>query len=150
MKDLVLQYARYNVWANKLMIDTMLKLDEATLDKDITSSFTSIRQTVYHSWGAEHIWLQRLELAENPIWIPRTFTGTFVEACADWQNTSQKLLQFTDKQFDDKAFSHIVLYYDMQKNHHKSRVGRGIATCVQSCYLPSRAVGDHAKAGRRN
>ena len=55
MKELLLQYAAYNIWANKLMIDAMLKLDKGIVDKELTSSFSSLRVTVYHTWSAEYI-----------------------------------------------------------------------------------------------
>lgn len=122
MKELLVQNARYNVWANKLITDVLLKLTDEQLDQEIVSSFPSIRQTAYHSWGAEDIWLQRLALAERPVWTPHSFTGTFAEACAAWQKASAELLQFTEKQYDDKALQHEVLYYDLKKMPQKTPV----------------------------
>ncbi|MBS1584088.1 MAG: DinB family protein [Bacteroidetes bacterium] len=122
MKELLLQMARYNLWANKRLIDVMLKLDEEELDKEIVSSFSSIRSTVYHTWGAEFIWLQRLELTEQPVWIAKTFKGTFDEACGEWQRVSQAFIDFIERQYDDKALEHVFQYYNTEKKSFKSPV----------------------------
>jgi uncharacterized damage-inducible protein DinB len=73
---------------------------------------------VCHVWGAEHIWLQRLQLAEHPEWMG-DFKGPFAEACAEWQKTSATLIQFVEKQYDDRALEHILQFYDRQKVSHK-------------------------------
>ena len=122
MKELLQQYAGYNVWANKLIIDALLKLDEGAVDREINSSFRSLRKTVYHTWGAEYVWLQRLQLVEHPVWVANDYAGSFEEACTNWQNSSQVLSEFVGKQFDDKALTHVVQYYDSKKNAHKTPV----------------------------
>ena len=43
MKQTLLQFAQYNLWANKLMLDAILQLTPEQLDMTITSSFDSIR-----------------------------------------------------------------------------------------------------------
>ena len=59
--NLLHDYALYNLWANtKVCADFLSGLDESTLDKEIKSSFPSLRKTVYHIWDAEVIWLNRL------------------------------------------------------------------------------------------
>ncbi len=122
MKELLLQYAKYNVWANKLIIETLLKLEEGAVDSEIISSFPSVKGTVYHVWSAEFIWLQRLQLTEHPVWIEGEFTGTFEEACSKWQEVSAAFVQFAEKQYDDRAFEHILQFYDRQKVSHKMPV----------------------------
>lgn len=115
MKELLQQYARYNVWANKQLIDVLQKLDNEQLDAEIKSSFPSIRKTVYHLWSAEDIWLQRLLLAEQPVWAESVFDGSFDEAAAKWQDTSAGLLAFVEKQYNDDAFRHVLQYYNLKK-----------------------------------
>jgi uncharacterized damage-inducible protein DinB len=85
MKEILIQYAGYNAWANKRIIDSILSLQPEKQEKEITSSFSSIKETVVHIWAAEFVWLQRLQLVEQPVWIPEIFTGTTVEGCAEWQ-----------------------------------------------------------------
>lgn len=115
MKELLLQMARYNTWANKQFIDVLLKLDEDVWDMEITSSFPSIRRTVYHLWSAEDIWLQRLNLVEQPQWAESVFSGNFAAALEKWQNASQALQTFVENQYDDEAFRHVLQYYNLKK-----------------------------------
>ena len=123
MKELLSRYAQYNIWANKKIIDVLLKLDENVLDKEIISSFSSIRKTVYHIWSAEYIWMQRLDLVEHPIWMELDFNGSFQDACKAWQRSSESLLTFIERQYDDKAFEHVFQYYSpFKKDHFKRQV----------------------------
>ena len=69
MKETLLQYAKYNLWANSRMIEVLAKLSEEKLDMEIESSFPTIRKTVWHCVRAEDIWLQRLNLVGNPVWM---------------------------------------------------------------------------------
>lgn len=109
MKELLLQYAEYNVWANKRMVDLFVTLDESLANQEIVSSFSSIRTTVHHVMAAEHIWLQRLQLVPQPVWVGHDFVGTFAEACQFWTNASDSLLAFVDA-CDDAALTNMMHY----------------------------------------
>ena len=122
MKELLLQMAKYNLWANKRIVDIMLKLDDEQLDKEIVSSFPSVRATAYHIWGAEFLWLQRIQLTEQPVYIPDVFRGGFAEACSDWQAVSQVFIDFIERQYDDKALMHVFQYYNLEKRSFKNPV----------------------------
>lgn len=119
MKELLQQYAKYNVWANKRIIDVILKLDAELFDKEMVSSFPSIKATVYHTWSAESVWMQRLALVEQPVWLADVFAGTFEEACANWQKVSEELVLFVEKQYDERSFQHVLQYYNFQKQSVK-------------------------------
>ncbi len=122
MKELLLQYAQYNKWANKLIIDAMLKLKEGDVDKEINSSFPSLRRTVLHTWSAESVWLQRLQLAEHPVWHGDDTSLLFEDVCKTWQVDSETLIQFVAQQYDDRALALVLQFYDRQKNAHKTPV----------------------------
>ena len=122
MKQLLLEYAEYNAWANKKIIEVLLKLKEGADRNEIVSSFPSVYKTVMHSWSAESIWLQRLQLAEHPVWHEDIFKGTLSEACHEWQAVSSAFVEFVTKQYDDKALQHVVQFYDRQKNAYKMPV----------------------------
>lgn len=104
------------------MIEVLLTLDDETLDKDIVSSFRSLRLTALHIWSAEQVWYDRLMLVEHPVWVQDTFTGSFAEACANWQKVSADLLEFINRQFDDRGLEHVVQYFSLQKKSFKSPV----------------------------
>jgi uncharacterized damage-inducible protein DinB len=122
VKETLLLLSKYNIWANKKFIELLLKQDEALLTKELDSSFSTIQETVYHMWGAEYVWLQRMQLVEHPIWIPPVYTGSFAEACAEWLKCSQDVQAFIEKQFDDRSFQHVYQYYSLKKGSQKSMV----------------------------
>lgn len=79
MKQLLQQYAAYNLWANQRITGILINLEEAQLHREIVSSFTSIYKTATHAWGAEYIWyLRMLQLPMNDL-LPSRFTGTVTE-----------------------------------------------------------------------
>lgn len=112
---MLVQMARYNLWANKLIIDTMLPLKDDLVNMEIASSFPSLCKTVYHMWSAEDIWVQRLLLVEQPVWAETGFSGSFAEAVKKWQQASKKLATFAEKQFSDDSFNHVMQYHNLKK-----------------------------------
>ena len=117
MKELLMQYAAYNIWANNLMIDALKKLPDEAIDLPMTSSFKSIRATVSHTWCAEDIWLQRLMNSDQPVWAEATFDGDFGDAIDLWQRASQDIANYVAEQ-DDTTLAEDLHYSDMKKNKH--------------------------------
>jgi|SRR5664279_822730 len=62
VRTLLLQYARYNQWAHKSLLDLINSLDAEQHHAVVASSFNSLYKTVMHVWGAESLWLMRLNL----------------------------------------------------------------------------------------
>jgi uncharacterized damage-inducible protein DinB len=60
VKELLLQYASYNQWAHKRLLDLIGGLKTEQQHAIIPSSFNSLYKTVFHIWGAESLWLARL------------------------------------------------------------------------------------------
>lgn len=104
------------------MLDAILKLSPEQLDMTIISSFDSIRKTIMHTYAAEYIWLQRLQLAENPVWVGNDTDKSIEEVCKHWLEVSEAFKVFVEKQFDDKALEHVVQYYNLQKTMFKTPV----------------------------
>jgi uncharacterized damage-inducible protein DinB len=130
MKEILLDYAKYNVWANDRVIELLHKLDENALDQEQGGSFGTIRQTVYHIWGAESIWYQRLQMAEHLIIPQEGFTGTFAEACTAWLAVSKQYIAYIEKQFDDRGFEHEFVYRNLKKEQMKSKVWEALHHCL--------------------
>jgi uncharacterized damage-inducible protein DinB len=123
MKELLLQFARYNQWANMRMIEHLSALPEEALDAERGSSFGNIRQTALHLYSAEHIWLQRLELVEHPEWLQDVFSGNSAEIWGKWIAAGEGLVKFVERQYNDKAMSHVVQYYNLKNESFKMEVG---------------------------
>lgn len=130
MKQILLDYTRYNTWANARLIALLKTLDEDALDRDLGGSFPTVRETVFHIWGAESIWYQRLLMNEH-ITIPHeNFEGDFADACTAWQSVSVQFTAFTEKQFDDRAFEHEFIYHTLKKERMKSKVWEALHHCM--------------------
>ncbi len=80
MKQLLQQYATYNVWANELLTAAILKLDEKLHHQKVASSFPGLLATVLHMWDAESIWWQRLMHHEKIIVPGADFSQGMKEA----------------------------------------------------------------------
>jgi uncharacterized damage-inducible protein DinB len=94
--SLLKDYCRYNLWANRHLATVLRTIDQSWMTREITSSFPSLRQTCFHIWDAEYIWLCRLEgieFGELPSKRnePDLHGTEFVQA-------SEALLSFIEKQ----------------------------------------------------
>ena len=92
MKELLKQYAAYNIWANQKLIDTINGLSEETVRKEVPSSFGSLFKSVLHMLDAEKIWWQRMKLQERLLIPSEDFSGNFqqlstelLQQCKQWQ-----------------------------------------------------------------
>jgi uncharacterized damage-inducible protein DinB len=121
MKDILLRYAAYNLWANNKIADVLKKLPDTQLDQETGSSFGSLRKTVYHMWDMESLWYQRLQLVEQAVWPSAGFEGSFTEACSRWQHQSGILVDWVG-QVQPVRLEHVVAYYDTRKQYCKSTV----------------------------
>jgi uncharacterized damage-inducible protein DinB len=53
--------ARYHVWANERLLQATDALEPDALDREMASSFSTLRKTWYHIWDAEYVWMKRLQ-----------------------------------------------------------------------------------------
>lgn len=97
-KKLLVQYVHYNHWGNKRIADVLVKLDPALLDKEVKSSFPSLRKTVHHIWDAELAWTARLK--QEPVnWPP---TAQFESPAIDeYVNTSENFVEYIGSKDED-------------------------------------------------
>lgn len=109
MKEILQQYAAYNIWATKTILDRINKLSEEKITQEVTSSFPTIYTTVQHMWRAEEAWWQRLKLVENPVLQSDSFTGSFAEMCSQFSKQSILFKEWIDKA-NDIQLSHVFAY----------------------------------------
>lgn len=76
-ESILKDYAEYNLWANQQFIDWLENASDEQLERELESSFSTLRATLIHLWGAEFGWLTALK---NEPWS-RPFEGdTFEES----------------------------------------------------------------------
>ena len=76
MKELLMQFAAYNIWANQNLLDIINSLPEEKQKAELPSSFRSLYVTVLHMWDTESTWWQRMKLHERIIVPSENFNGT--------------------------------------------------------------------------
>ena len=120
MKQLLQQYAAYNAWANKRIVETAKLLPEEQINKEIMSSFPSVYKTVLHLVEVENVWWERLQLVEYT-----TLSGWFT---GDFDVLSKKLLELSQQWHDwiqntnDVNISHVFAYQNSKKEQFKQPV----------------------------
>ena len=120
MKELLQQYAAYNIWANKVLFERISKLNEEQINTEIASSFPSVYKTIVHMWQAEDIWWQRLKLVENIAALSETFKGDFNELTTGLAKQSALWKKWVDNA-NDYQLTHVFAYM-RNKEQHKMKV----------------------------
>jgi uncharacterized damage-inducible protein DinB len=99
MKTLLRQYTSYNLWANTQFGILMRDLDPALLDKELASSFPSLRKTVHHIWDAELSWLSRMK-NQVVAWPPSAqFKDPAIDAFVNGSKAFDEFVGLEDEDF---------------------------------------------------
>lgn len=109
MKELLQQYAAYNIWATKLLAERISKLSDEEINREIASSFPSLYKTVQHMWLAEEVWWQRLKLVERIDLQSEKFTGSFNELAANLSKQSQQWSEWVSSATENQL-AHVFAY----------------------------------------
>ncbi len=120
MKQLLQQYAAYNLWANKTMSEVVSRLSEEQINKEIISSFPSIYKTILHLMEVENAWWERLLLVEHPK-MSGWFTGNFQELQQKWFSLSEQWEKWITKA-NDANITHVFAYQNSKREHFKQPV----------------------------
>jgi len=121
MKEILLQYATYNTWANQLLLDAITQLPEEKQTQIVVSSFDSLLKTVLHLWDAESIWWQRMKLGEKVVRPSESFTGTMKEA-ANGLLQQNKQWQEWLMAAPERALQHEFMYKNSKREQFKQPV----------------------------
>ncbi|MBL0355722.1 MAG: DinB family protein [Chitinophagaceae bacterium] len=120
MKELLTQYASFNVWAHQKMLETISTLNDEQIHKEIVSSFPSIYKTVLHLLDAESIWWQRLKLQEHVERPGESFDGTFAELQKKLLQQSTLFQEWVSNATEMQLLH--VFAYMRNKEQHKEQV----------------------------
>ncbi|WP_341841333.1 DinB family protein [Chitinophaga caseinilytica] len=123
MKDLLVQLAGHNAWANGRLMKVMAALPDEQLDRDMGSSFPTLRKTVLHVWNAESVWYQRLLLASPVVPPAAGFSGGMEELAGLFVRQSEALHAFVSGASDAKL-AHTVEFNSPAKGVCKTPVTR--------------------------
>jgi len=121
MKKILVTYASYNLWANKLYVDCINNLEDEQIHQVINSSFFSVYKTLLHLWDVETIWWQRLKLVENAEWPGTKFKGSVMELGNNLLLQSKQWKEWVDLA-TEAALDHEFIYKNSKKDQFKQPV----------------------------
>lgn len=110
MKKYILELFRYNQWANQRISEWILNAGEKTADTSLSSSFPTIRKTIYHVWDAQVIWLARLKGTSLNAWPSQNFTGTLEEALQELNAQSGEFVRFLEETEENSLEKEVVFH----------------------------------------
>lgn len=106
------KHLQFNAWANGKIVEILKNLDESLFDKEVNSSFPTIRKTIYHIWDAEQIWFKRIKGESVNTWPSEDLNEPFAETLNKFAKNSQELADFIstkDRLFLEKQISYTNL-----------------------------------------
>lgn len=109
----------FNAWANRRSLDAASALTSEQFTKALGSSFSSVRDTLAHIYGAEWIWLERFQ-GRSPSSLPETNQfSDFSSLQKTWLEHEARLLAFVRglTQADlDRVMEYKTLNYGVYSN----------------------------------
>lgn len=121
MKEILQQYAAYNIWANHRIFDCINNLSDDQIDREIQSSFGSLRKTLLHIWDAESIWWQRLKLSERISRPSEEFKGNYAEMIKKLHQQSTEWKDWIDNSTEPQLV-HVFAYQNTKREQFKQPV----------------------------
>jgi uncharacterized damage-inducible protein DinB len=109
----------YNAWANHRSLQAASALTAEQFTKSLGNSFSSVRDTLAHIYGAEWVWLERFQ-GRSPSSLPDTTQFADVASLQErWAEHETRLLTFVRglKQSDlDRVLEYKTLKFGVYRN----------------------------------
>lgn len=91
---LMQNYANYNLWVNETLINWLRTKPEEVLEREVPSSFPSIKKTLAHIWSSQYYWLAVIRKDEKE--RLEAFNGTLEDACKGLLDHSAELAAYVN------------------------------------------------------
>ena len=121
MKELLMQFAAYNSWANPKLLELINALPEEKQRQELLSSFKSIYATVLHMWDAESAWWQRMKMQERIIVPSENFSGSMLDVSNGLLQQNRQWQEWVNNA-TEAALDHVFQCYNSKKEHFKQPV----------------------------
>jgi uncharacterized damage-inducible protein DinB len=121
MKELLVQLASYNVWANNMITDVVLSLNKEQQFQHLESSFPSLYATILHMWLAESIWWQRVKLHEK-INVPEEDINPATTDVVNGLIQQSLLWEEWTSQSSEMMLNHVYAYQNSKREQFKQPV----------------------------
>lgn len=109
LSALLKNYALYNHWANRRIVDWLRQNPVEIIDQEMPASFPSIRRTLLHIWDAQYIWFERFHGVSPATFPSSQYDGLPEDVFEGLLRSSEKLAQFVLGQ-QDTFFEDAIVY----------------------------------------
>jgi len=130
ISTLLKDYGMYNHWANKRIVDWFRSKPLELMDREVPSSFPSLKLTMLHVWGAEDIWLQRLQGISPSQFLSTNFNGTVETVFEGLVRNSATFRDFLARQ-SSEFFEETCSYIHTNGNPYTQFHAEIIQHCLQ-------------------
>ena len=130
LESLLKDYTTYNLWANRLMVDWLRKKPLELMTTEVPSSFPSLHLTLLHIWGAEKVWIERLNGDSPSQFLTQYFTGNTEEVFEGLLDCSEQFRDLIAGQ-DAAYFSGSSSYVHINGNPYTQNRAQMILHCMQ-------------------
>ena len=109
----IYKHLTFNIWANTKTAEVLTEVNDEIYYRENKSSFPSITKTVMHMWGAQNIWLKRLQGESLAAWPYQIEQESKAGQLAGLVQSSQNILDFVTSK-DDAFLSSLYSYTNMK------------------------------------
>jgi len=109
LESLLKDYASFNLWANIQFVNWLKTKPLELMVREIPSSYPTLRDTLIHIWGAEQIWLERLQLIPPTTFLSERFNGTVEDVFEGILSQSEEFAKYVDA-LPDADFQEICTF----------------------------------------
>jgi uncharacterized damage-inducible protein DinB len=129
MKEVLINLTRYNVWANKRIIQLLNEVQTDVLNELVPSSFPTIRKTIYHIWDAQVIWLQRMQGISLSVWPSNEYGDDFAGYDLYFIQQSEDFRNFVEQK-PESFFTSVCFYKTINGKEYQSLNWEIIMHCM--------------------
>ena len=108
----------FNYWANHRLLDIVETLTEEQFKKDLSSSHGGIHGTLFHTMGAEEIWLRRWKGVSPAIFSKAEDYPTFDVLKQHWDVVEHEMMGFCHMLKTDDDIRKVISYKDLKGNEY--------------------------------
>jgi len=95
-KSQLIELFNYNDWANIKLLNAVGQLEDEEFIRELSSSFTSIRDTMVHILGAEELWLSRWQGVQGRTLLNPDDFPTYASIINPWDDFRKRLNYFLE------------------------------------------------------
>jgi uncharacterized damage-inducible protein DinB len=129
MKQLFLSYCKYNLWANRILINSIQSISKDIIDEPLLSSFPTMRKTIYHIWDAQVIWLSRLQGSSPLTWPSAEYGDDFNGFDLYFLRQCEDFIYFVETR-NESFFDSMSYYKTINGKEQQTKNGDIILHCM--------------------